>query len=170
MTSFRKDGNISAIKSASDYARRMLTHDELQDVTQCKSLLNWWTEKNEQQGLPSRKDFNPADFKGILPNIVIFKLIFNDEELVDLVPTIIGTELTRVYGERTGKLLSEHESEYIFQSILASARKCLQQREPLGVESNAISKEMPFAYSFSLYCPLAMDQSHIDKLLVQVSF
>lgn len=171
MSSFREDGDISAIKSTSDYTRRMLTHDELQDAAHCKPLLNWWKEKNEEElGLPSRKDFNPAAFQPILPNIVIFNLVFSDGELVDLFPTLIGTELTRVYGEKTGKLLSEHESEYIFQGVLTSARECLRKGEPLGVEATAVTQEMPFMRSYSLYCPLATDHTHIDKIIVQVSF
>lgn len=169
MSSFKKDAK--SIDKVSDYTRRILTHDELQDTTHCTSLLNWWKDKyEEKQGLPSRKDFNPAAFQAILPNIVIFNLVFNDEVLVDLIPTLIGTELTRVYGEKTGKLLSEHESEYVFQSVITSARECLRTGEPLGVEAKAVTQDMPFMRSFSLYCPLATDHTLIDKLIVQVSF
>lgn len=169
MSSFGEDSR--SIDSVSDYTRRILTQDELQDATLCKPLLNWWKEKNaEKQRLPARKDFNPAHFKNILPNVTIFNMVFSDEKLVDMVPTLIGTELTRVYGEMTGKPFSEHESVYVYQGVLAGTRECLQRAAPIGVEAKAISENMPFMSSFALYCPLATDHIHIDKMLCQISF
>lgn len=172
MPSLGKNGkSIDKVNSISDYTRHLLTRDALQDITHFKLLLSWWKEKSkEKHHIPSRKDFNPVNFKSVLPSIAIFDPIFREGELVDLMPTLIGTGLTGVYGEATGKLISAFENEYLVQGLLGASRECLQKREPIGITAKAVSDKLPFMRSFALYCPLATDHTHIDKLLVQVSF
>lgn len=172
MSSFGEDGrSIDAVNSISDYSRRLLTHDELEDIKYFKPLLNWWRQKyEEKRHIPSRSDFNPTAFQEILPNISIFEPIYKDEKLSDFITTLIGTELTKVYGEVTGELVTTFDNEYVVSTILNAGEECIKRREPLGITSQAISEELPFMRSFALYCPLASDHIHIDKLLIQVNF
>ncbi len=172
MSSFGKDGSsIDAVKSASDYKRQIVPHAELRDVSHFKFLLNWWEQVNqEKQRLPSRKDFNPADFQTILPNIALFDVSYGDGGIADFTVALIGTELANIYGEATGETVSTFDNEYVVQTVLTIGRECLIKREPIGVISEAATVELPFLRSFALYCPLATDHSQIDKLLVQVSF
>lgn len=172
MSSFGEDGrSIDAVNSIHDYTRRTVSREELEDIKHFKPLLKWWRQENKgQEHLPSRKDFNPAAFPAILPNIAIFEPIFKDGELTDCKTVLIGTELANVYGETTGELASKINNEYVVQTVLSSVGECIRTREPLGITSKAVSKELPFLRSFALYCPLATDHTHIDKILVHVSF
>ena len=172
MSSFGEDDRIiDAVHNVSDYTRQVVTHEELKDISHFQPLLNWWTQVNEEkQHLPSRKDFNPATFKAILPNITIVEPVYKDEELVDFTTTLIGTELAKVYGEVTGKSISTHDNEYVVQAMLNTGKECLLRRKPVGIISKAASAELPFNRSYALYCPLATDQTNVDKLLIHVSF
>lgn len=172
MSSFGEDErNIDAVKSASDYTRQILPHEKLKDISHFEYLLNWWEQANqEKQQLPSRKDFNPAAFQTILPNIALFDVVYKDDGIADFTVALIGTELVNVYGESTGVTVSTFDNEYVVQTVLTIGRECLLRREPIGVISKAATLELPFLRSFALYCPLATDHTHIDKLLVQVSF
>ena len=172
MSSFGEDGRIiDDVHSISDYTRHLLTHSELEDIKPFELLLNWWKQENEdKQHLPSRSDFNPVAFQEILPNIAIFEPIYSDEKLSDFITTLIGTKLTDVYGEVTGDLVSSFSNEYVVQTVFDTGKECLQRREPIGVTSKAASSELPFSRSYALYCPLATDHIHIDKLLVLVTF
>ena len=172
MSSFGEGSrSIDGVSNVLDYTRRIVSSDELEDINDFKPLLNWWRQINvEKRHLPSRKDFNPAAFKEALPNIAIFEPVLSNEELVNCKIVLIGTELTKVYGETTGELVTQTDNEYVVQTVLDSSRECILRREPLGITSKAVSKELPFMRSYALYCPLASDHIHIDKLLVQVTF
>lgn len=172
MSSFGEDERtIDAVQSLSDYERQLVTHEKLKDVSHFKFLLNWWNQiYEEKQRLPSRKDFNPAAFQAILPNIALFEVFYRDDELADFSVTLIGTELVNIYGETTGVTVSTFDNEYVVQTVLHIGRECLIKREPIGVISEAATLELPFLRSFALYCPLSTDHTHIDKLLVQVVF
>lgn len=172
MSSFGEEKrNIDAVKSASDYERQMVLREELKDISNFEFLLNWWEQVNQdKQHIPSRKDFNPAAFQTILPNIALFDVVYKDDEPADFTVSLIGTELVHVYGEATGETVSTFDNEYVVETVLAIGRECLLRQEPIGVISEAATIELPFLRSFALYCPLATDHSHIDKLLVQVSF
>ena len=172
MSSFEQnERSIDGVNSVSDYRRRILGNDELEEVAHFKLLHDWWKQKNEEkQHIPSRKDFNPAAFQKILPNIAILDLIYNGNEVTDFATALIGTGLTGVYGEHTGGLVSAFDNEYVVQTIFDAGGECIQRREPLGITSKAISEKLPFLRSFALYCPLATDHVHIDKLLIHISF
>lgn len=172
MSSFGEDGrSIDSVNSIHDYTRRTVSREELEDIEHFKPLLNWWRQETQaKQHLPSRKDFNPAEFPAILPHIAIFEPIFKDGELTDCRTVLIGTELTKVYGEATGELASQINNEYVVQTVLSSVGECIRTLQPVGIKSKAVSKELPFLRSYALYCPLATDHSHIDKILVHVAF
>ena len=172
MSSFGDDErSIDAVQSVSDYTRQVLTRDELKDIKHLEPLLNWWRQVNEEtHRLPSRKDFNPTAFQNTLPHLAIFEPIYKDDELINCKTVLIGTELTKVYGEATGELSSTINNEYVAQTVLSSTKECIRRREPLGVTAKAVSKELPFLRSFALYCPLSTDHTNIDKILVHVVF
>ncbi len=172
MSSFGEDGrSIDAVSNVSDYTRQIVDYDELESIAHFKHLVKWWRQVNEEtHRLPSRKDFNPAAFQAILPNISLFEPIFENEDLINCKVLLMGTELTKVYGEGTGELLTDVNNDYVVQTVLNSMRECIRIRKPIGITSEAASEELPFMRSFALYCPLSTDNSHIDKILLHIVF
>lgn len=162
---------IDQIRSASDYVRYIIPHEEMVSLDQFKPLIKWWQSIHNEYGyLPSRKDFNPVDFSTQLPNISILEPVYEGSEITDYMTSLIGTNLTKVYGETTGVRASQIGNEYVAETVLATCGQCIQQRQPLAVTAKALSKDLPFMRSFALYLPLASDHQTIDKIMVYIFF
>ncbi len=118
-------------------------------------LLSLWRTKAGDRKMPRRSDLTPRDLKDVLRNIVIFERV--EQEPSRYRWRLIGTNLTHMAGDNTGKMLedtvpSEHMPRWIecFDLILDGGqplrflgRVHLQGREYLDAEN--------------LYVPLAND-------------
>jgi len=162
---------IKSVHNISDYVRTIIPCEELDFTPSFKETLSWWTvaSKNNTR-LPSRKDLNPKDLFRTLPNLSLFDIIYEGPKLVNLRTRLIGTKLTPIYGEVTGKLVTDLENPYVITGILNGCQESIKKRGPVAITAKAISEDMPFMKSYALYCPLSSDGEHIDKFLIVVHF
>ncbi len=68
-------------------------------------LLNLWRSKAGGRKMPSRSDMTPRDLKPILRQVLLFERISKNPSRYRW--RIVGTSLTSILGENTGKMLEE---------------------------------------------------------------
>lgn len=72
------------------------------------------------------------------------------------------------YGEMTGAMVSTHQSPEITERIILSCQNCIDSKEALIAQAEALSRDKAFLRLRALYVPLSDDGEHIDRLFVQV--
>ena len=119
------------------------------------SLLALWRAKAGERGMPKRSDFTPRDLKDVLRNIVIF-------ERVSEAPShyrwrLIGTSLTTMAGDNTGKMLDETLPPDHVARWVACYDLVLGGGQPLRFLGHVHLKGREYLDAEHLYVPLAND-------------
>ncbi|MBT6036606.1 MAG: hypothetical protein HOH18_09045, partial [Kordiimonadaceae bacterium] len=71
-----------------------------------------------------RSGFNPMEFVDFLPNIWLGDLVVNDKnELLDVTMRLVGTSLTKVFGEITNQNMLTDNDENSFQKRMSVTYK-----------------------------------------------
>jgi hypothetical protein len=117
------------------------------------ALLGLWRTKAAGRPMPRRSDFTPRDLKDVLRNIVIFERIEQNPSHYRV--RLIGTGLTDLAGDRTGKLIDEvvppdHAARWVecFELILAVG-------QPLRFLGRVHLKGREYLDAENLFVPLA---------------
>jgi len=143
---------------------RWLTQEELSQISYFDPLLRIWNANSDSGKIMSRRGFTPHDLKEVLPYISIIELDVVDGKIVDAVGRLVGTQLTPIYGEMTGKSINLMEP-MVRTRIWESLERAFDTRRPAGRYAEALSEKRPFVSLVSVFCPLATDGVNIDKMI-----
>jgi hypothetical protein len=118
-------------------------------------LLALWRAKAQGRAMPRRSDFSPRDLKDVLRNIVMFERMERNPSQYRW--RLIGTALTHMAGDNTGKMLEEtlppdQIARWVecFDLILAGA-------QPLRFLGRVHLKGREYLDAENLFVPLAND-------------
>src|SRR5215475_8150140 len=70
-----------------------------------EKLLDLWRSKAGDRAMPRRSEMTPRDLKDILRNILLFERVGSAPSRYRV--RLIGTSLTSMVGDRTGKIIEE---------------------------------------------------------------
>jgi hypothetical protein len=118
-------------------------------------LLALWRIKATKRAMPRRSDFTPRDLKDVLRNIVIF-------ERVAQAPSryrwrLIGTNLTGMAGDNTGKMFEETLSPDHVTRWVQCYDMVLDGGQPLRFLGRVHLKGREYLDADNLFVPLAND-------------
>lgn len=147
---------------------RWISEDEIRQVGDFRHLLRIWDSPSASNKIMSRQDFTPRDLKGALGFIAILDLKVVNQKVIDAIVRLVGTQLTPVYGELTGKSINEMEA-VVSKRVWDSVKKVFKTGKPVGRYSQVLSQKRPSLSMVSLFCPMASDRANIDGILLQVS-
>jgi len=118
-------------------------------------LLSLWRTKAGNRKMPSRSDITPRDLKNILRNVLML------EKTADNPPQyrwrLIGTALTSVLGENTGKTFEESIPAEHLPRWMDCAQLILEGGQPLRFLGRVHIQGREYLDAENLYVPLAND-------------
>src|SRR5690606_38803283 len=128
-----------------------------------EELFGYWASRRRAGRLPSRRDIDPKDFKGLLPTI---SLIDVEREPLDFRLRLAGTGLYGVYGrEITGRRLNEVYGPQAAEDWRAELTQVVAERRPLVGVHNFAWRGAGHLSILWLRLPLASDGREVDMIL-----
>jgi hypothetical protein len=118
-------------------------------------LLNLWRIKAGDSALPRRSAFSPRDLKDVLRNIVLFERVAHDPSRYRW--RLIGTSLTSMAGDNTGKMFEETLPPDHVSRWTACGDLILGGGQPLRFIGRVHLKGREFLNAENLFVPLAND-------------
>lgn len=115
----------------------------------------------------SRRDVSPAQLGKFLPRITILEPVFDDAgSVVDASYRLMGTEISTLYGEATGELISSYHGEMVQARVCEIANFCIQSKGPAIGLSKALSNGRQSVDVSVLYVPLSADGETVNQFLI----
>ena len=118
-------------------------------------LLNLWRNKSEGGAMPKRSAFTPRDLKDVLRNIVMFERVEHDPSRYRW--RLIGTNLTNMAGDNTGKMFDETLSPDHVTRWTECADLILGGTRPLRFIGRVHLKGREYLDAENLFVPLSND-------------
>lgn len=118
-------------------------------------LLDLWRSKAKDGKMPRRSDFSPRDLKDVLRNIVMFERVENHPSRYRW--RLIGTNLTQMAGDNTGKLIEETIPPEHLPRWVDCFDMILDGGQPMRFLGRVHLKGREYLDAENLYVPLAND-------------
>jgi len=138
------------------------------DVERCKSKLvhqlnDWWVAKKGAGGVPDRRSFDPAEFKALMPNLVIVEI---EPDPFRVRYRLVGTRVAQFTGfDFTGRYLDElialgstNEWQIQYQSA------CANRRPVFGSITEPTTSGGSFTFEFGLF-PVSTDGTAVTQFI-----
>ena len=134
-------------------------------------IMSFFEDKTQVERMPRRSDFTPRDLQKYLPYIGLLEFKFNDKgEMIDAFCRLNGSLTITIYGDLTGKWLSDMEIQESFIRIKKRYKIMSEKRQGFAVASQIVSKAKEYTVVRALYIPLSEDNKKIDKLLLVIDY
>lgn len=154
--------NVALSKMTSSFDKEDIQWDQGQ------VLYNWWNDARKGDEFPQKSQFRPFDFPALLPNIFLYKVIWEDD-LPDITVHLVGTHICDIIGYNpTGYKLKEMPNGEMINYRMA---KLLNSREPY------VSHHQPLIWGNKKYVnysvlvlPLSDEQGTITYILSLLHF
>ncbi|NVJ97087.1 MAG: PAS domain-containing protein [Alphaproteobacteria bacterium] len=115
----------------------------------------------------SRKDVSPGQLGKYLPRITILEAVYDDAGVViDARYRLMGTEISMLYGEATGQLISSYHGPHVLQRVCRITNHCIEAGGPALGLSKALSDGRQSVDVSVLYIPLSPDDKNVDQFLI----
>lgn len=132
-----------------------------------KRVSDYFTTKTKNKRMASRKDFSPGDFKDLLPYIIILDVVEGKEgDEKEFIIRVMGTELTHIFGEQTGKNISLLNNFEVSERVDFMANHCLKIKTPISSKAPSLTFEKNHLKASFLYYPLSGDEESVDKIMI----
>lgn len=119
-------------------------------------LLDLWYSKSEGRAMPRRSDITPRDLKDILRQILVLERMQQDPPRYRW--RLIGTGLTDMAGDNTGRMIDETIPAEHLPRWIACAELILDGGQPLRFCGHVHLKGREYLDAENLFVPLANDQ------------
>jgi len=115
----------------------------------------------------SRADVSPSRLSKYLPRITILEPVFDEEgQVVDARYRLMGTEISSLYGEATGQLISDYHGDQVLRRVCRISNHCIETRMPALGLSKALSDGREYVDVSVLYFPLSKDGESVDQFFI----
>jgi hypothetical protein len=141
---------------------KLIPHGDLVRSDKVQSLYTWWQRKCADD-IPDRADLDPADLKGLLPNIFVADV---EHEPFRIRYRLVGTKATEATGiDITGRYLDELLPADGSEPWMDFYRQSYETRTPLFGESlSPTTSGATFRYEFGLF-PLRKGGSAVSQFV-----
>lgn len=131
------------------------------------ALIDLMATKRGDRQFNSRSDVSPAKLSKYLPRITILEPVFDEAgQVVDARYRLMGTEISSLYGEATGKLISEYHGEQVLRRVCRISNHCIDSQKPALGLSKALSDGRDYVDVSVLYFPLSKDGENVDQFFI----
>jgi hypothetical protein len=133
-----------------------------------EKLLTLWRTKAGDRRMPSRSDITPRDIKDILRNILLLEK--TSDNPVQYRWRLIGTALTSILGENTGKTFEESIPAEHLTRWMDCADLILKGGQPLRFLGRVHASGREYLDAENLFVPLANDNGEPTFILGQCRY
>ncbi|WP_286828785.1 MULTISPECIES: PAS domain-containing protein [Kordiimonas] len=168
MSSFENDlSRIQNMGPRADHFYVVTVEDGLAIREDMAALVDLMAAKRGDRPFNSRSDVSPSSLSKYLPRITILEPVKDDAgNVVDARYRLMGTEISSLYGEATGKLISEYHGEQVQRRVCRIANHCIESRKPALGLSKALSDGREYVDVSVLYFPLSKDGETVDQFFI----
>lgn len=135
------------------------------ETTKLAEALAVWQDKAVGDGLPQRADFNARTLKAFLPNVIIADCC-EDHGKHRYRFRLMGTTITELLGEHTGKFVDEAVISPFRERWLAVLDSANNAGRPLRIFGRLEYREQDYIAMELLVAPLGTRAGHADAILV----
>ena len=160
------------------------------DAPECSKAVRfvdrYFEDKKKGRTFNQRRDLSPFELATYLPYVTILEPIYSDapansptdvsadiktkkEEapcIVDACFRLVGTKIVSLYGEATGKLVSEHHGSEILERVRKIANFCIHEKSSAVGKSAALAHGRTRLEVTLLYVPFSEDDTHVNQLFI----
>lgn len=168
MSSFDISGgnDFGQIMQADDFRVVSLTPD-LPMRSDMAEVFSHMEAKRSDRTFCSRGDVSPSELRKFLPWITILEPVFDTAgQVSDARYRLMGTEISMLYGEATGELISSYHGEAVQRRVCRIANHCLETRAAAIGLSKALSNGRHSVDVSVLYIPLSADGETVSQFLI----
>lgn len=134
-----------------------------------KELIGYIQNNAENKARPKRKDLDPADIVRLIPNISILDIRYEGNEVMDVYVRLMGTAMVKVYGEKTGKMLSDFRSKIISQRMYDTCDMVVKSKSVVVGSVSSFDEEKNFLKLLKVKIPLFDDDNNPDRVTQIIS-
>ncbi len=116
-----------------------------------------WQARAGHRLMPARRDMGPQHLKPYLSRIALLERVATDP--VRWRWRLLGTRITQIIGERTGKYLDEDAPPRQVARWVASAQLVVGLKRPLRFVGRVLANEKEYLFSELLFMPLADEEA-----------
>ncbi|MBT6031750.1 MAG: PAS domain-containing protein [Kordiimonadaceae bacterium] len=127
-------------------------------------FFEYWKKIKSSRTMPSRSDISPHDFVSILPHIIMFDYLPDEN---DFMVRLIGTKSASLLGEPKGRRLSDLK-EHV--SSLERLRWCVENKKPYYVIDTMGKKKNKHIKSSALVMPLSKNDQDVNMVIMVCNF
>jgi hypothetical protein len=138
------------------------------DIERCTSpmlrhLYEWWTSRRGPSGLPDRRSFDPAEFKALMPNLVIVEVEPNPFRIRY---RLVGTRVAQFTGfDFTGRYLDELIALGSTSEWQSQYKAACESRNPLfGSITEPTTSGGNFTFEFGLF-PVSLGGKTVEQFI-----
>jgi hypothetical protein len=131
-------------------------------------LLTLWRTKSGSRKMPSRSDITPRDLKDILRTVLLFERVSQNPSHYRW--RLIGTGLTSILGENTGKTLEESLPTEHIERWTECGDMILEGGQPLRFLGRVHISGREYLDAENLFVPLANDNGEPSFILGQCRY
>ncbi|HWD49594.1 MAG TPA: PAS domain-containing protein [Rhizomicrobium sp.] len=132
------------------------------DTPALHGLAALWREK-AAGALPKRNDFGPREMRGAMAQMALFDAIDGGKRFYI---RLLGTALSEIYGNITGRHIDEHFSPAVTEIWHAALNETLNARRPLRYKGRVSYEQRNFFAVESIQAPLSETGSAADRILM----
>lgn len=130
-------------------------------------MLQHMAERRGGAAMNRRRDVSPAALRTYLPRITLLEPVYDDDsQVVDARYRLMGTEISALYGEATGQLISDYHGDRIRDRVCRISNACIGSKGPMLGLSKALSGGHHYMDVSVLYFPLSEDGEVVQQFLV----
>jgi hypothetical protein len=133
-----------------------------------ENLLALWRAKSGSRKMPSRSDITPRDLKDILRTVLLFERVSQNPSHYRW--RLIGTGLTSILGENTGKTLEESLPPEHIERWTECGDMILEGAQPLRFLGRVHINGREYLDAENLFVPLANDNGEPSFILGQCRY
>lgn len=130
------------------------------------AVMTFFEGKTEGRRMARRSDFTPAELQKYLPNLVLFELKYDIDEVEDIYCQVCGSKCIALYGEVTSTWLSTFEYQDVFIRIKNRCQLAADKCQEFAITTQVLLKDKEQIALRTLYVPLSEDNKRVNKILV----
>lgn len=129
------------------------------------ALLRYWESKRQGGALPSRADIDPIDLRGLLPHLLLFEVV-REEETLRFRYRVAGTAFATLVGrDVTGLCLDELGPPDRVAPVQNALAAIARTGRPCYLAGRLTLPNEQFLMAKRLGVPLASDGRNVDMIL-----
>ncbi len=134
-----------------------------------RDLITYFWGKSENKDRPKRKLLVPSEILPLIPCISILEPRYDGENLMDISIRLMGTEMVKVYGELTGKMVSDVMDYQVAKRIMDTCDLVIKSKSIVVGTVSSFDKEKSFLKLLKVKIPLFDDEHKPDRVTQIIS-